>query len=257
MHDSTMPVHHDQPPRQMERRSSTFFAPASPNVGEAERLLSTLAGGALVAYGLRQEQSRVPLTLAGGYLLYRGVTGYCPLYRALNIRTANTDSIDGSQMIRVERVMTINAKPDEIYTFWRNFENLPRFMRHLESVQVYGDRYSHWVAHAPAGTTVEWDAELISDRPNELIAWRSLPTADVQNGGSVRFRPAPGDRGTEVHVVLAYQPPGGQLGRVVAKLFGEEPAQQVHDDLHRLKMMVEAGEIATNALQVGYPEAER
>src|SRR5207237_3055072 len=123
----------------------------------------------------------------------------------------------------------------EVYDFWRNFGNLPRFMDHLESVQVTGDRRSHWKAKAPAGTTVEWDAETTENRPNELIAWRSVEGADVTNAGVVRFVAAPGGRGTEIHVDLRYEPPAGKLGKLVAKLFGEEPSQQVEGDLRRFK----------------------
>ena len=147
------------------------------------------------------------------------------------------------QGVHVVESITIKRPRNEVYGFWHNFENLPRFMAHLESVEVSGDRRSHWVAKAPAGTTVEWDAETLDDRPNELIAWRSLPDASVPNSGSVRFKDAPGDRGTEVRVELRYQPPGGKLGAWVAKLFGEEPEQQVKGDLRRFKQVMEVGEI--------------
>jgi uncharacterized membrane protein len=132
---------------------------------------------------------------------------------------------------------------EEVYGFWRDFANLPRFMRHLESVQVHDDGRSHWVAKAPAGRTVEWDAETTEDRPNELIAWRSLPGADVRNSGSVAFAPAPGGRGTEVRVTLEYDPPLGKLGSKIAMLFREEPGQQVYDDLRHFKQVMETGEI--------------
>jgi uncharacterized membrane protein len=145
--------------------------------------------------------------------------------------------------MHVMRAVTIRQSAEEIYRFWRNFENLPRFMYHLEEVRVINDRRSHWVAKAPAGSRVEWEAEIIEDRPNERIAWRSLPDADVTNYGSVEFRRAPGDRGTEVHVEIHYDPPGGKLGALVAKLFGEEPDQQVADDLRRLKQVMEVGEV--------------
>jgi uncharacterized membrane protein len=143
----------------------------------------------------------------------------------------------------VAKAITIKRPVEEVYGFWRNFENLPQFMYHLESVQVRGSGRSHWVAKAPAGATVEWDAETIEDRPNERIAWRSLPDADVANSGTVEFRPAPGNRGTEIHVEIEYKPPAGKLGTLVAKLFGEEPAQQVGDDLRRLKQVLETGEV--------------
>ena len=144
---------------------------------------------------------------------------------------------------RVARSVTINQPVEMVYQFWRNFENLPRFMVHLESVRIAGDRRSHWVAKAPAGRQVEWDAETIEDRPNELIAWRSLPGASVPNSGQVRFQSAAGGRGTEVHVEMRYDPPAGKLGAMVAKLFGEEPGQQVSGDLRRLKQVLETGEV--------------
>lgn len=144
---------------------------------------------------------------------------------------------------RVTKSIIIDSSPEELYQFWRNFENLPQFMHHLESVTVSGDGRSHWVAKAPAGTTVEWDAEITEDRPNELIAWRSLEGADVYNHGSVRFERAPGGRGTIVRVEIDYNPPGGKLGAVVAKLFGEEPEQQIGSDLRRFKQVIETGEV--------------
>ena len=148
-----------------------------------------------------------------------------------------------SGIIHTKRSITVNRPVEEVYAFWRNFENLPRFMRHLESVTVTGDGRSHWVAKAPAGQHVEWDAETTEDRPNELISWRSLPGSDVYNAGTVRFMAAPGDRGTEVRVELEYNPPFGKLGSKVAMLFREEPGQQVHDDLRHFKQVMELGEI--------------
>jgi uncharacterized membrane protein len=145
--------------------------------------------------------------------------------------------------VHVKQAVTINRPRQEVYGFWRNFENLPRFMAHLESVEVRPDGKSHWVAKAPVGSNVEWDAETTEDRPNELIAWRALPDSGIPNSGTVQFRDAPGDRGTEVLVELKYQPPGGRLGALVAKLFGEEPDQQVKSDLRRFKQVMETGEI--------------
>ena len=148
-----------------------------------------------------------------------------------------------SNRVRVERVTTVNKPVHEVYEFWREFQNFPRFMRHLESVEVLGDRRSRWRANAPAGRTVEWEAEMLEDREDEWIAWRSLPGSQIENSGSVRFSPAPGARGTEVRVQLQYSPPAGRLGRGIAWLFGEEPEQQIHDDLHRFKQLMETGEI--------------
>jgi uncharacterized membrane protein len=145
--------------------------------------------------------------------------------------------------IYTKRSITVRRPVAEVYEFWRNFENLPRFMRHLESVTVTGERRSHWVAKAPAGNTVEWDAEMTEDRPNELIAWRSLEGADVYNEGTVRFNTAPDGRSTEVRVDLRYEPPGGVLGSKLAMLFREEPGQQVQDELRHFKQVMETGEV--------------
>jgi uncharacterized membrane protein len=146
--------------------------------------------------------------------------------------------------VRVEEVVTINRSMNEVYRAWRDFERFPSFMRHLESVTVLDDRRSHWTAKAPAGMSVEWDAEIVQDREAEWLAWRSLPGSQIDNSGSVRFSAAPGARGTEVRVQLEYAPPAGRLGRGIAFLFGEEPEQQIREDLRRFKQLLEAGEIA-------------
>jgi uncharacterized membrane protein len=156
--------------------------------------------------------------------------------------------------IKVEKTVTIDKPAEELYRFWHNFENLPRFTRHLKNVTVSGDRRSHWITSAPLDSSVEWDAEIVDDRPNELIAWKSVAGADIDNAGSVQFKPAPGDRGTEVKVVTAYNPPAGAIGDAIATLFGENPKQQIGDDLARFKMLMEAGEIATND---GQPSGRR
>jgi uncharacterized membrane protein len=158
-----------------------------------------------------------------------------------------TASAPWDRAIHVRRAITVNRPPAEVYRFWHDFQNLPRFMNHLESVQVTGERRSHWKAKVAAGTTVEWDAEIIDDRPNEGIKWRSLPGADVDNSGEVRFQPAPGERGTEVHVELHYSPPGGLIGTMLAKLFGAVPKQQIAGDLRRFKQVMETGEIVQSA----------
>jgi uncharacterized membrane protein len=136
------------------------------------------------------------------------------------------------------------AKPRaELYAFWHNFENLPRFMDHLMAVRVESPSRSHWKAKAPAGQTVEWDAELVNDVPDTIIAWKSVGDAAVPNAGAVNFSDAPGGRGTIVKVTLDYEPPAGKLGAAVARLFGEEPDKQVRDDLRRFKQLMETGDI--------------
>ena len=145
--------------------------------------------------------------------------------------------------VQVERAVTINKPVSEVYRFWRQFENFPRFMRHLERVESIDGRRSRWRAKGPAGMRVEWEAEILQDREDEWIAWRSIEGSEIENSGSVRFSPAPGARGTEVRVQLQYAPPAGAVGRLIAKLFGEEPEQQIHDDLRRFKQLMETGEI--------------
>ena len=145
-------------------------------------------------------------------------------------------------MADVKTAVTINKAPDELYRYWHDFAHLPWFMDHLEAVTVVSAQRSHWTAKAPAGATVEWDADIVEDRPNEVIAWRSVEGATVHNEGSVRFTPAPGDRGTEVRVEMRYDIPGGVVGQTIAKLFGEEPGLQARADLRRFKQVMETGE---------------
>ena len=150
-----------------------------------------------------------------------------------------------SGALAVEKCITINKSPDECYRFWRNFDRFPEFMQHLEAVEKITDTRSHWKAKAPIGANVEWDAEISSDQPGELLAWHSVDGADVDNGGTVRFERAPGGRGTIVRVEMQYKPPGGKAGALVAKLFGENPSQQMDGDLRRFKQLIETGEITT------------
>ena len=222
------------------------------NVSDVERWLSLVGGGALALYGLRcGTLGGLLAAVAGGSLIYRGVTGHCQIFDSLGINTAHrgpATTIPAGRGVKVEHTVTIQRGPDELYRIWRNLENLPRFMRHLESVQVQGNR-SHWVAKGPLGTRVEWDAEIYNENPNEMIAWRSLTGADVDSAGSVHFTPAMHGRGTEVRVVLKYNPPAGRIGAALARCLGEEPEQQIREDLDRFKQLVEAGEIPTIAGQ--------
>lgn len=222
------------------------------NIGKIERYASWLAGLTLAGYGL-SKRSTLGAALAGvgGVLLLRGITGHSFLYDALDIIRSRNKAYPG---ILVEKAVTINKSPEELYTYWHNLENLPRIMSHLRSVAKISDLQSHWIADAPAGMTVEWDAEITDDRTNEFISWRSLPDSQIENEGSVRFVEAPGGQGTEVHVKLVYNPPAGSLGAAIAKLFGEEPAQQVTDDLRRFKRMMETGQIPTTE---GQPAGKR
>ena len=204
------------------------------NVGPVERLISLMTGAAMV---------------------YRGVTGFCHLYQALGINRANGHArelgtgviadrgsdtrrrLGGHRGIHVEESVLIHRPIAEVYRFWRDFENLPRFMRHLELVAMREEGISHWVAKGPAGMKVEWDARIINEVDREVIGWQSLEGSMVATAGSVHFDDA--DGGTLVRVNLQYSPPAGRLGSVVARLFGEEPGVQIREDLQRLKMLLE------------------
>jgi uncharacterized membrane protein len=153
---------------------------------------------------------------------------------------------NGTKGIHARASCVVNLNPDEVYQFWRRFENLPRFMKHLESVEETLEGRSRWVAKGPAGTTVEWEAIIVADEPGRVITWRSLEGSDVDNAGAVRFEAAPGGRGTIVKVNIQYNPPGGVIGKTVAQLFGEEPEQQLNDDLRRFKQMLEVGEVVVS-----------
>ncbi|PYQ90630.1 MAG: cyclase [Acidobacteria bacterium] len=233
------------------------------NVAGVERWASALGGAALAAYGIRQLKDRSPsgaaLTAAGTALIYRGATGHCPMYSAAGINTADSrddtrTALSGARGVNVQETVTISRPADELYRFWRSFELLPSFMHHLVSVEQLDQCRSHWVAKAPAGRTIEWNAEIINEIPGELIGWRTLDGSEVVSAGSVRFKPAPGGRGTEVRVRLQYDPPGGKLGSTIAWMFGEEPSQTIREDLRRFKRLMETGEIPTTD---GQPRGNR
>jgi uncharacterized membrane protein len=177
----------------------------------------------------------------GASLIARGISGYCPV-NAITGRNADLSdtraALGGDRGVHVHERIVINRPSAELFRFWRDFRNLPRFMEHLHDVEMRSANRSVWTASAPAGTRVKWGAEVINEVDGELIAWRSTANADVASAGSVRFAPAPGG-GTEIIVHLQYEPPAGRLGSLVASMFGEEPAQQIRADLRRLKEMLE------------------
>jgi uncharacterized membrane protein len=236
-------------PRQWDNLKRPEPESVAVNVGRRERWISAAAAVAVAAYGLRRRRGRAMLLPIAGALLGRAVSGRCAVNQALGRNSALDEptspvaSIRRGKGVRVDERIVLNRARSEVYRFWRNLENLPRFMDHLESVTVLDEERSHWVAKGPAGTRVEWDAVVHHEIPNELIAWRSLEGSDVDNAGSVHFSPTEtGD--TEVRVVLRYDPPAGKAGAAVAWLFGEEPSQQVAEDLRRLKQVVESAEPA-------------
>jgi len=221
----------------------------APNISKGERVASLIGGAALALYGIRK-RSRVGYAMAvvGGDLIRRGTTGYCYFYQAIGLRTAAVGqgahvSVPYQLGIRVDQTITVKRPREEVYRFWRQLDNLPRFMRHLEAIQDLGGNRSHWIAKGPADRTVEWDAEIINEKEGELIGWRSLEGADVENAGSVSFRDALGGRGTKITVELQYNPPAGALGAAVAKLLGKEPSQQITEDLRRFKALMETRDV--------------
>ena len=221
------------------------------NIGSNERWLTAVAGGTLAVYGLiRRSPASLMLSALGVYLVARGASGHCPAYAAAGINRGEEDTKDGVRKrlgdvgIKVDHAVSILKPAPELYAYWRDFTNLPRIMDHLNSVTVDGNN-SHWEAKAPLGSSVAWDAEIINDIPNEVIAWRSLPGADVDNAGAVTFKPATQGRGTVVRVEISYAPPAGKPGAVIAKLLGEEPQRQLDDDLRHFKNIMEAGERPT------------
>jgi uncharacterized membrane protein len=222
------------------------------NISDAERWLSMAAGIGLAAYGAsRRKASGWALAGLGGLLFRRGATAHCDVYEMLGMNTAGTGqdtrrALAGSAGIIVEESVTINRSASELYRFWRNLENLPRFMSHLESVERITDTLSRWRAKGPGGTNVEWNAEIINEVPDQVIGWRSIEDSDVVSAGSVNFDAAGPGRGTHVRVRLQYSPPGGKVGAMIARLMGRDPATEIREDLRRFKQLIEAGEVATN-----------
>lgn len=231
---------------QSEQRAA-FPWPDDINVHPIERMFSTGLGLSFMLMALlRRGLVGAGLGGLGVALIHRGMTGHCALYSALKVSTAHgvrgpSASVPHGQGIRVRQTVTIHKSPTELYQFWRQLENLPKFMRHIEAVTVQDEQHSRWRIHGPAETSLTWDAKLINDVPNELIAWRSLPGAQIPNAGSVRFHPALGE-GTLVTVTLEYDPPAGVIGAAIARLLGVDPQVQIAEDLHRLKVMFEGGE---------------
>lgn len=218
------------------------------NVTTVERWLYGVAGGAAIAQAVRRGGwGGAALALAGSGLLYMGVTGRSPLYSALGFHLVETT--EGPRRLVVRKTMTIGRPAQELYRFWRKLDTLPTIMTHLESVDVLDEKRSRWTVKGPAGTRVVWEAEIVNEDQDKLIAWQSCEGSQVDHWGVVRFAPAPGDRGTEVTIELEYEPLGGSFGAAMARLFGENPERQIEDDLRRFKQFMEAGEVPTIAGQ--------
>lgn len=227
------------PGRDLQRQHSV-------NVGDVERWLSVIGGGILALYGLRRSLGNLVLIAGGGALIYRGLTGWCAVYEALQLSTTSADTGPG---MTLEAAITVHKPAAEVYRFWRHLENHPRFVSHLQSVVSTGGKRSHWVAKAPMQQPIAWDAEIVEERQNALISWRSMPGADIDHAGTVRFRELPNGRGTEVRLRLEYAPPGGMAGIALARLFKTLTAQQLQEDLRRCKQIIETGETPTTTHQ--------
>jgi uncharacterized membrane protein len=211
----------------------------------AENSLALGGGALLLLIGAsRRSVGGTLLAATSAPLLYRGITGRWPSFGNGFTQAEDTKvALGGPRGVHVRESIRLEVPLTEAYGFWRRLENLPRFMRHLDRVTESSDGKSHWVAVGPAGLTVEWDAEVINEVDNELIAWRSLPGSDVVSAGSVNFDAARAGRSTEVSVDLQYAPPAGKAGALIASLFGREPSQTIREDLRHFKQLLEAGEI--------------
>ncbi|HMM27973.1 MAG TPA: SRPBCC family protein [Aggregatilineaceae bacterium] len=215
------------------------------NLKRYERAVSLLGGAALaLAGGIKRGWLGLGMGLAGGGLLMRAATGHSTLLRLLGKNRAVVDSgarvaVPHQQGVRVEDTILIERSPNELYEFWRDFTNLAQFLPNVKSVEVYEGNRSHWVVDGPAGVPISWDAEIVNDVPNDVIAWRTVDGSVVDHAGSVRFRPTPDGSATMVQVVFEYAPTGGPIGAAVARLFGHAPEQQVPDALQRLKEIMD------------------
>jgi uncharacterized membrane protein len=222
------------------------------NMSDVERWGSLAAGAALTLYGLNKRRNTgFAIAALGAMLVRRGATGHCDVYHAFGLNTSagvRSDTkrqLGGGGGVIVEEAVTVNRPLPELYQFWRELENLPRFMQHLESVERVTETLSRWRARGPGGSIVEWNAETINDVPNQVIGWRSLEGSDVVSAGSVNFDDAGPDRGTRIRVRLQYSPPGGKAGAAVAKLLRRDAATEIREDLRRFKQLLEAGEVPT------------
>lgn len=228
-----------------------------PNIGDGQRVLSGLVGMSfLVAALSRRSWTGAAFTIMGLGFLHRAISGYCLAFGAMGIDmngnnqaglASNTNrlgrrKVHTSRATKLQQSIAINRPPHDLYRYWRSFENLPRIMRHLDSVQVINEHLSHWTVNTlPGGPQLEWDAEVINDVENQRIGWRSLDGGDVENTGSVVFKPMAGGKRTWLSVTLQYDPPGGMIGTTIAKWLGEDPRIQLAEDLRRFKEQMELG----------------
>jgi uncharacterized membrane protein len=227
---------------------------AAVNVNQVERRASLLLGGVLLVTGLRRRSPvGAVLALAAGELLYRGISGHCHLYQTFGLSTADGRRLQEAgapgDAMQVERSITIGKSADELYRVWREPGNLSRIMGHFAEVTTVSENRTHWLVRGPLGQSREWDVRVVEDLPGELLRWESIEGAELPSEGTVRFRPAPSDWGTEVTLRLCFQVPGGTIGAAVVKLLPVAPSLLVSKALRRFKSLVETGEIPTTEHQ--------
>jgi len=228
---------------------------ADVNVGKGERLASLLGGAGLAVLGARQKGiGGALLGLAGAALVHRGATGHCFVYEALEMDTAQGTSEHGvvaaenEPGVSVNASVTVNRPPDEVYALWRDFERAPRYMERISRVEVLDETRSRWTATGPMGRSWTWESEVVEDRPGELIAWESLPGAELPNRGWVQFAPAGSDgRQTEVRYFTQFDPPGGIIGDAIASAFHDAPRDMIRGDLRRFRQLAETVDTAAHA----------
>jgi len=215
------------------------------SLANAEGCLALGSGTLLLLVGVsRRSAIGACLAMSSAPLLYRGITGHWPAIFDGRIDPDSTRAaLGGDRGLHVRESIRVEMPVADVYRFWRRLEHLPSFITHLDRVTEGSGGKSHWIAAGPGGLAVEWDAELINEIENEVLAWRSLPGSDVVTAGSVRFEAARGGRSTQVSVHLQYAPPAGKAGALIASLFGREPAQTIREDLRHFKQFLEAGEI--------------
>ena len=220
------------------REGAASRMPAT-NVGNIERIVTLAAGAALLGYAWRQRSRGLGLTSAG--LIARGATGFCPAYAALGVDHSETKhALSGAKGVHVRESITVNASPEELYTFWRRLDQLPSVMPHLERIEQIDFKVSRWTAKAFGQVPVTWNAEIINEVPFETIGWKTLPGESIQHAGSVLFKRLPGTNGTDVRVHLQYSPPGGKAAAWFAALVGQDPAKLTREGLAALKARCES-----------------
>jgi uncharacterized membrane protein len=216
------------------------------NVGKTERILSVTGAALLLTWGAGDVKKHPAAAfikgLAGGYLLYRGVSGHCPIREMIGKSKVQKQP----KPLLIREALTVNRPRNEVYRYWRQLSNLPLFMKHLVEVTVENELQSQWKMRLPGDVgTIEWKAVVVEDKPDELLAWRSVEGSDIDTTGEIIFKDAPGDRGTEVHATICYRAPAGALGKIAGKLFRKGFEIQVRQDLRRFKQMLETGETST------------